>query len=1524
MLVENTSYDILAPNKKVEQKFIRFLDLIKPILEDIENNGESYVLLLPYSYKVEYNSNTSRYEYPVEYLIINNTQGVGSTFQSDGNHSNFINTIKNALKPSKKGYILVADYPLYKKLSQEQEFAQDIANGKLVVKSVYTLGLFHYIRKKITKDSIEPNVNIDNLCSSPYDNTKTFSRSKMKDDDDDWLLANRSSLSMAGLNRNSAHAVLTLPEEIVEGFTMFYGFPLNAPNVICKGAKQLVTKLLHVTSTYSNTMHNNDDARYYATTKSTTSNITIPKDLGPYMEIVHKVAGMVFVNTPKDMKSFLDLVNNEIVNDVKKIVDDYVNVINYGGYLISLMQDKKRINMLNDTQNKNSFLECINYICRFIEQDRQAGLEQIKWNITSLASNISGLFSIETGKYKEEALPLATLVYIYIRLIRYRDANRLKPKPDWEQIVTKTEHIITNEMKLDLRPPQLNASPLPNASLQPNAQQPSYVNNIYVLSAGRLIDCELFDSSNAYKYCQILLPQHLHDEIKKDPIITILDIANYICNFRGGIFSNVDQSYNLEVNEVPEVPISFNKYALTNLMLHTCDQREDAVKLLYRQAKIDIEAVANNIALDIINGQFKPNNNNEYFLNIIILKSKYAKVDLNELESLSKEFQNTVYERVKDMVFVLDDPDRDKVVNDTKNTYKFICNVNVVNEDDNNDLEKILRNNTEYCQNIVYMLDDHQYLHEMHMPLDEIQKYTITIPSQSHRGIKVPLTGYAHYVIAYALNYVNPMSPATDYYKPRTIYRVLMNSKSFSHDYARLLAYIYLLFNVQNITISYKNNTTKIDVELELRKINSAASTLRKISFSNKPYTVSLKAIQQFMNQVRSQTWYAYGFSRCNPVRKELFEEYHEISNNVYEGFLQSSDYQKHAQQIISACPEHASNAMDDNIGRVYVSILKPQEFSAINNVINKSTQNNLSYNMYFEKIRKYVDHVVSNIHKLYNKFSNKLNGYDTPEIDYNIETNLLKDAFKGKGKMDTKAKLRFIDNLEFDYVERIAYITSVYMINKLRTSFKSYANWVSVLDAVFSTDKLKTILSNQLEGLSEETYEKVDKLGKSLGLSNTEKVILILNYLYLNRIYSEQNQDIEETFRVLTDDLLVTNTSEASIYRTQILIAGIRMFLQNFICDLYSKSKGKEFMDANRFSGNYLIICEDSDIAAALASSLAVLLHFRSKTNKAMKEIELVAKQFYSNIFKTLYKRNTKWYNKIKDRIIGNSKNKYYDEELQFMDFTISAMEQALRNSESFINSNEFNSDYPLYGLSSLVFILSIPMAVSLAMSVGDKDSTYSMISMVYKYQDAMSAHGITLSNSYCEAGYEQPELELPEDVELSHITDFPVSTNVINKENIFDQNNYEDAITTISEVLTHRAKNMDQNYGQVIVTDDITRVGVDMSTVNTIIVLAGRRNTFSQNERQGTLILDKQVADSLYEQTGRKANVYYVTFEYDSRIDDMIQDSYLKPRFNTNVQSLYSVMSQVSQMTSASGKGTKRKPKQQSGPPVLTIAII
>jgi hypothetical protein len=133
-----------------------------------------------------------------------------------------------------------------------------------------------------------------------------------------------------------------------------------------------------------------------------------------------------------------------------------------------------------------------------------------------------------------------------------------------------------------------------------------------------------------------------------------------------------------------------------------------------------------------------------------------------------------------------------------------------------------------------------------------------------------------------------------------------------------------------------------------------------------------------------------------------------------------------------------------------------------------------------------------------------------------------------------------------------------------------------------------------------------------------------------------------------------------------------------------------------------------------------------------------------------------------------------------------------------------------------------------------------------------------------------------------------------------------------------------MDQSYGQVIITDDFTRTTVDMSNVNTIIILAGRRNTFSQSERQGALILDKQFADSLYEQTGRKANVYYVTFEYDSRIDDMTRDSYLRPRFDTNIQSMYSVMSQVNQLTTAKIKRVKGSQTSQSGPTVLTIAII
>ena len=1556
-------YDIFNPNDKVRGKFYQFLTLIKPILEVIDRAGDAYVLLLPYTYTVEYESQESKYKFSVLYAIINDTKAIeqkqidpksiaaGVKFQYD-TRPEFIDDINAALKArSKKKYILVTNYPLYEKL--RQAFAEDIAQGALEVKSIYTVGLYYYISKMVGENSINQNASIDNICSNLTTNDKTFSRSKVKGRDN-FLIANRSSLSMAGLSRNSAQAVITLPEEIIDGFTMFYGFRLTAPNVICKSTKQPIANLLAATSMYSSITPDYNQARYYrsTTTEKPKAKVSVPEDLKPYLEITRKVAEIVFQKVPKNIENFIDLLNDKIIRDLEIIVKKLI--VGYEQYLISMIESKEKFRELNTIRSKKSFIEYVKYVYRFAEQSYAIGERLLKTDIALLSSTIAKAFQL---KGPEESLPLAALIRIYVCLIRYRDPNKLNPKAGWSEIVKYSENLI-KKINMDLEPPQplsstsppvaqqsqtapqnqSNSKPRDNttppadpSSVPPNvppnlasASQPPAPDKIYVLPTGRFIECDLFDAKNAFTYCTILLPQERHDDISKAPLGTIIDMADYICNFQGGMFSNVDQIYKLDENSVPDVPVSFEKYYLKNLMIHTCDQHKDAIQLLYRQARVDVEAVANNIALEIINEKFSPNNT-EYLLNIIVLKSKYTNVKFTELEDISQKFSESVFSRLERMSFVLDDKDRDKVLKNTKATYNFICHIHVVNDDDKPDLEEILRNYTQdYCQNIVYMLDDHQHLHEMQLPLDEIQRYMI--PSVfGPKQIRVPLTRYTHYLIAYTYNYRNPTKSITEKYKDRTIYRVLMNSKSFSHDYVRLLAYVYLLFNVTYIEVPYENTSLIIDIDERLYAIWALANAFSKksITFSNKPYTVSLKAIQQFIDRVKSQTWYSYGFSRCNPDRKKLLEEYYEISNQVYEGFIQSTDYADHADQIISACQVNDSNAMDDSIGRVYLSILKPQEFSAINNAISQSTQNNPAYNIYFEKIRKYVEHVVTNINKLYDKFSKKLNGYDTPDIDYNIETKLLNTAFKAKGKMDTKAKLRFLDDLELDYVERIAYIMSAYMLKQLRTSFKSYADWEAVLEAVFGTDKLKTLLAGQLEGLSEETYEKVDKLGKSLGLSNTEQVILILNYLYLNRLYTEQNQDIEETFRVLTDDLLVTSVSEASIYRTQILIAGIRMFLQNFICDLYSKSKGNEFMDANRFSGNYLIICEDSDIAAALASSLSILLHFRSKTDKAMKEIELVARQFYSNLFKTLYKRNNKWYKRIKDKIIGTSKNKYYDEELQFMDLTINVMNHALSTSEKFINGNDFNSDYPLYGLSALVFILSIPLTVSLAMSVGDKDSTASMIGMVYKYQDAMSAHGITLSNSYCEAGYEQPELELPEDIELSHITDFPVSTNLISKENLFDKDNYDDAITTISEVLTHRAKTMDQSYGQVIVTDDITRVGVDMSNVNTIIILAGRRNAFSQSERQGTLILDKQIADSLYEQTGRKANVYYVTFEYDSRIDDMTQDSYLKPRFNTNVQKLYSVMSQVSQIRTTTGKSLKGSQKSQAVPTVLTIAI-
>jgi hypothetical protein len=194
--------------------------------------------------------------------------------------------------------------------------------------------------------------------------------------------------------------------------------------------------------------------------------------------------------------------------------------------------------------------------------------------------------------------------------------------------------------------------------------------------------------------------------------------------------------------------------------------------------------------------------------------------------------------------------------------------------------------------------------------------------------------------------------------------------------------------------------------------------------------------------------------------------------------------------------------------------------------------------------------------------------------------------------------------------------------------------------------------------------------------------------------------------------------------------------------------------------------------------------------------------------------------------------------------------------------------------------------------------------------------------------------ELEWPEDHKISQLIDFPVSTNIVRPENIFDRDNYKEAIITISEVLSHRAKNMSQRYGQIIVTDDYTRLAIDMNNINTIIILSGRRSTFLQGQIQNTRILSEKVALELYDQTNRRANVYYVAFEYDDRIQHIIHDTYLKENLkhnityarlglNQSINNLYSVMSQVQSVQSGTAGSSQTQQASQFNPIVLTIAI-
>jgi tagatose-1,6-bisphosphate aldolase non-catalytic subunit AgaZ/GatZ len=143
-----------------------------------------------------------------------------------------------------------------------------------------------------------------------------------------------------------------------------------------------------------------------------------------------------------------------------------------------------------------------------------------------------------------------------------------------------------------------------------------------------------------------------------------------------------------------------------------------------------------------------------------------------------------------------------------------------------------------------------------------------------------------------------------------------------------------------------------------------------------------------------------------------------------------------------------------------------------------------------------------------------------------------------------------------------------------------------------------------------------------------------------------------------------------------------------------------------------------------------------------------------------------------------------------------------------------------------------------------------------------------------------------------------------------------------------------MSQKYGQIIVTDDYTRLAIDMNNINTIIILSGRRSTFLQGQIQNTRILSEKVAWELYYQTNRKANVYYVAFEYDDRIQHIINDTYLKENLehsityarlglNQGINNLYSVMSQVQAIQTGTTGSSTTQQAPKFNPIALTIAI-
>ncbi len=1544
MYSKHQLYNIFAPNKKVKEKFFRFLESCEDILDEISANNIKYVLILPYSVKLDYNADDSRYEYSVTYAIINNTEPIKNrnihkspyVIYKKNTDNDFVEEVRKMLdlKGKQKGVVLVFDYPLHEQLNRELK--HEVQNGTISIKSIYTVALYYHIVNTIKKDVQVDKASLANVCVDVSSGSKAFGR-RDNNDNINLIMCNTTSAALAGIQKKDAIATIHLEPELVEAINIATGTPINSPNIILTNAEHIMEVLRLPTSKgFSNKLESQKD-KHYSSSVQEKDKVLISDKVDSYVRMMQKIAEIFFLNVPNELKDFLNLFEIDISNFIVALYKHFNGEPVDNIFINEMLNNSKLRSMLYkpDILLVKAVELLVNKIVPYASlyfnppTDLCHGGDAIIFSMLGLP---------ESANYERQIIVnLGFITYIFYALAYYGAIKELKPRDVWDDYVKRLEKIIDALKGKSTQAPDPQSN-TPTSSSQgtsnpsdPNKGSSQQTTRVHILKNNQFIDCHLYDHKSAENYCKILLNGDPDTDkyINSDPLKTIFDIMDYLSSYSGGIFSNIDQIYKINEISIPDIPINFNKYDIENLMLLTCDQNKEAMPLLYRQARIDAELVSNNLASDIINNQFKPKGKN-YNFNIIIFKRKELRIDekiIEALDNLVKDFGKMLQKKVEAMAVITNTADKSK----TLAKYNFTGNLILIDDGEQEDLEKTLRQYSQDGFNLVYVIDDHQYLHEMHIPYDEIQKY---IEEVSYNDVKIPMTSYLHYILEYTLQYRgNSKNQQKPSYTDITKYRVLINEISLKTDYVRLLCYIYLLFDVSHLDYVVNNKTIKVNWLDILTHISQQAQAVRTIHFSNKPYTVSLEPIKQFITSVQDKAWYKAGFHRCNPNRKKIFEEYRKESVSYYEKFISSKQYNEHSHKIIGACQTPGQNIMNDSVGRVYVSILKPYEFIELR-------KRPSSGGLYFDQLNQYINTIANRIEGLYIAFSDKLKNHETPEIDYNIEADVMSDALNIKGKVTNKDKLKLLDELDLDYIERIAYIMATYMILLMRSAYQTiYTNWVSILAPIFAQKDVPRLLVEHLPDFDEASYRKAFEFSKIFQLTSTEFIFLILTNRYLNYLYANKDKDVGQVLRELIRDLVTTAASEASVYRIQTLLAGIRMFLQNFICDLYSNSGGRDFMDANKFSGNYLIICEDSDLAAALASSLSILLRFKGKKDKALKEIETLARQFYSNMFKMLYNRNNKWYKKIIHSIAGNKKNEYYNEELKIVDQTLDMITRAVDMAKLFIrNSEQFDKDYPLYGLAALAFVLAIPMTLSLAMSLGERDSTASMMGLVYKYQDTMSAYGITLSNSYCSAGYGMAEMDWPEDHKLSQLIDFPVSTNIVTPENIFDRDNYNEAIITISEVLSHRAKNMQQNLGQIIVTDDYTRLAIDMNNINTIIILSGRRSTFLQGQVQNARILSEKVAWELYDQTSRRANVYYVAFEYDDRIQHIINDSYLKENLNYSltyarlglnqgINNLYAVMSQVQSIQNATSGISQPQQATQAptfSPIVPTIAII